>query len=189
MGRPCRTSFRLSNVRTRIFSLQTKLVDHSQWVWRHWRTTETPFWLQPSVVYTFPFTPRIWRTTTQAHALLEVPATAIVIEFFLHLVAMEWILVIFLRIQRKSMKEDACKGLRSNGATRCLQIFGENPHTNGFHEFILFCCKKIFCSWRRSTVTDGEGVKTTPQKTRFRSVNKTPEDSWVPFVCSSVVSL
>ena len=53
--------------------------------------------------------------------LLEVPATAIVIEFFLHLVAMEWILVVFLRIQRKSMKEDACKGLRSNGATSCVR--------------------------------------------------------------------
>ena len=47
------------------------------------------------------------------------------IEFFLHLVAMERILVVFLRIQRKSMKEDVCKGLRSNGATRCLQNFGE----------------------------------------------------------------
>ena len=30
----------------------------------------------------------------------------IVIEFFLHLVAMERILVVFLRIQRKSTKED-----------------------------------------------------------------------------------
>ena len=58
-----------------------------------------------------PFTPRIWRTTTQTAALLEVPETAPIIEFFLHLVAMEWILVVFLRIQRKSMKEDACKGL------------------------------------------------------------------------------
>ena len=35
-------------------------------------------------------------------------------------------LVVFLRIQRKSIKK---KGLRSN----------EKPHTNGFHEFILFC--------------------------------------------------
>ena len=48
-------------------------------------------------------------TTTQAHAILEVPAMATVIEFFLQLVAMEWILVVFIRIQRKSMKEDACK--------------------------------------------------------------------------------
>ena len=79
---------------------------------------------------------RIWRTTTQAHAILEVPATATVIEFFFHLVAMEWIPV-FLRIQRKSMKEDACKGLWLNGATRCLPIFGLKPQTNGFHEFNL----------------------------------------------------
>ena len=42
--------------------------------------------------------------------------------------------------------------------------------TNGFHEFILFWCRLIVYSWRRSTVTDGS-VKTTPQKTRFRSVN------------------
>ena len=33
------------------------------------------------------------------------------IEFFLQLVTMERILVIFLRIQRKTMREDACKGL------------------------------------------------------------------------------
>ena len=51
------------------------------------------------------------RTTTQTAALLEVPGTAPVIKFFLQLVAMEWILVVFLRIQRKSMKEDACKDL------------------------------------------------------------------------------
>ena len=94
-------------------------------------------------VYTKPFTPRIWRTTTQAHALLKVPATAIVIEFFLHLEAMERILVIFLRIQRKSVKEDACTGLRSNGATRCLQIFGEKPHTNGFLTNLFFFLLQI----------------------------------------------
>ena len=51
-----------------------------------------------------------WRTTTQTVAILEVPGTAPIIEFFLHLVSMEWILVVFLRIQRKSMKEDAYKG-------------------------------------------------------------------------------
>ena len=59
------------------------------------------------------------------------------IEFFLHLVAMERSLVVFPRIQRKSVKEDASKGLRSNGATRCLQIFGENlrrmAFTNSFY--------------------------------------------------------
>ena len=51
----------------------------------------------------------IWRTTTEADAPLEVPGRAPIIEFFLQLVAMEWILVVFIRIQRKSIKEDACK--------------------------------------------------------------------------------
>ena len=80
---------------------------------------EKTFWLQPSIVYIKPFTPRIWRKTTPTGAL---PATAPVIEFFLHLVAMEWILVVFLRIQRKSMKEDYDRTVqpvvcRSSGTT------------------------------------------------------------------------
>ena len=60
-------------------------------------------------VYIRPFTPRIWRTTTQTDAILEVPGTAPIIEFFLQLVVVEWILVVFIRIQRKSINEDACK--------------------------------------------------------------------------------
>ena len=55
--------------------------------------------------------PRIWRTTTQAHAILEVSATAPIIEFFLHLVAMERFLVELIIIQRKSINEDACKAI------------------------------------------------------------------------------
>ena len=143
MERSCSTRFHISNDRIRIFSLQTKLVDLSHLVWKHWRTIEKTFWLQPSVVYIKPFTPRSWRTTTQAHALLEVPETATVIEFFLHLVAMEWILVVFLRIQRKSMKEDACKGLWQNGATRCLPIFGSNLRRTAFTN--LFYCSLLCC--------------------------------------------
>ena len=99
------------------------------------------FWLQPSVVYIEPFTPRSWRTTTQAHTPLEVPAMETGIEFFLHLVAMEWILVVFLRIQRKSKKEDASKGLRSNGNNPLSADLWRKPQTNGFHDFILFCCR------------------------------------------------
>ena len=49
------------------------------------------------------------RTTTQAHAILEVSETASIIEFFLQLVAMEWFLVEFKIIHRKSINEDACK--------------------------------------------------------------------------------
>ena len=42
----------------------------------------------------------------KTHTLLEVQTMEIVVEFFLHLVAMERILVVFLRFQRKSTKED-----------------------------------------------------------------------------------
>ena len=66
---------------------------------------------QRSVVYMKPFTPRIWRTTTQAYDILEVSATASIIEFFLQLVAVEWFLVEFIIIQRKSINEDACKAI------------------------------------------------------------------------------
>ena len=47
----------------------------------------------------------------RAHALLEVQTMGIVVKFFLQLVAMDRILVVFLRIQRKSSKEDACKAI------------------------------------------------------------------------------
>ena len=47
--------------------------------------------------------------------ILEVPATATVIEFFLHLVAMEWILVVFLRIQRKSRNMRQAKACEWSG--------------------------------------------------------------------------
>ena len=128
---------------------------------------------------------RLWRTTTQVHALLEVPATAIVIEFFLQLVAAEWILVVFTIIQRKSINEDARKGLRSNGATRCLQIFGENLRhvscsiwqesskiLSRIYSILLqidrLLLTAVYCNRR-------ESVKTTPQQTRFRSVNNYKE--------------
>ena len=110
----------------------------------HYRTNETTFWLQPSVVYIEPFTPRSWRKTTQAHALLEVPAMETGIEFFLHMVAMERILVVFLRIQRKSIKEDGCKGLRSNGATRCSQNFGEYLRRMGVTNSLYFVTDRSF---------------------------------------------
>ena len=43
-----------------------------------------------------------WRATTVTNAILEVSAMASIIEFFLQLVAMEWFLVEFIIIQRKS---------------------------------------------------------------------------------------
>ena len=54
-----------------------------------------------AVVHITPSTPRIWRTTTQASAILEVSATAPIIEFFLQLMAMERFLVELIIIQMK----------------------------------------------------------------------------------------
>ena len=104
-------------------------------------TNEKTFWLQPSVVYIKPFTPRSWRTTTQAHALLEVPAMETGIEFFLHLVAMEWILVVFLRVQRKSKKRGCKQRFAIERGNPLSTDLWRKPQTNGFHEFILFCCR------------------------------------------------
>ena len=78
------------------------------------------------------------------HALLESPGTAPIIEFFLQLVAMEWFLVEFIIIQRKSINEDACKDLWLNGATRCLQIFGENLRRMAFTNLFYFVADRSF---------------------------------------------
>ena len=70
----------------------------------------------------------------QTQALLEVQTMEIVVKFFLHLVAMERILLGGLPKNSKKINK---RGLRSNGATRCLQIFGKNlrrmAFTNSFY--------------------------------------------------------
>ena len=71
---------------------------------------------------------------------------------------------------QKVKKEEASKGLWSTRATRCLQNFGENLRRMAFKNSFYFCYRKIVYSWRRSAVTDGECVRTTPQRTRFRDV-------------------
>ena len=133
MGRSCRTRSHLQNVRSRILSLQAKLVDLSQKVRKWYPTSEKTFWLQPSVVYIKPFTPRSWRTTTQTHAILEVQTMEIVVEFFLHLVAMKRILVVVNK-----------RGLWSNGATCCLQIFCENLRQIAFTISFYFVTDRSF---------------------------------------------
>ena len=64
----------------------------------------------------------------------------IVVEFFLHLVAMERILVVFLRIQRKSTKEDYDRTV----ATCCLQIFGKNLRRMAFTNSFYFVTDRSF---------------------------------------------
>ena len=66
------------------------------------------------------------------------------IEFFFLQVAMERILVVFLRIQRNVKKEVASKGLRSNGATRCFLNFGENLRQITFKNSFYFVTDKSF---------------------------------------------
>ena len=96
-----RTRISLITWQNQKISIQTELVHLSQQFWKHWT--------KRSVVYIKPSTPRIWRTTTQAHAILEVSILAPIIEFFFQLVAMEWFLVELIIIQRKSTNELTCK--------------------------------------------------------------------------------
>ena len=91
------------------------------------------------------------------------------LEVFLHLVAMERLLVVFLRIQRKSIKRMHAKVLRWNGATRCLQNFGENLRRMAFTNSFYFVTDRSFTADGGLLYPTG-CVKTTPQKTSFRDV-------------------
>ena len=71
----------------------------------------------PSVVYIYSSTPRIWRTTTQAHAIQEVPGTALIIEFFLQFVAVEWILVVFIIFKENQQMRTHAKHMMENERT------------------------------------------------------------------------
>ena len=109
MGRSCRWRSHLSSVRRRILLLHEQLVDFFQLVGKWHPTIEKTFWFQTSVVYIKTFTPRSWRRPTRAHSLLEVQTMETGIEFFLYLVAMARILVVFLRIHRKSRRKRQAK--------------------------------------------------------------------------------
>ena len=108
------------------------------------------------------------RTTTPTGAL---PATAPVIEFFLHLVAMEWILVVFLRIQRKSMKEDYDRTeqpvvCRSSGKTSDERL----SRTYSLSQIDRLELTAVYCNRR--------GEKgTTPQKDPFSQCEQLQENS------------
>ena len=58
----------------------------------------------------------------------------IVVEFFLHLVAMERILVVFLRIRRKSQQ----KRIMIERGDLLFADLWRKLQANGFHEFVLF---------------------------------------------------
>ena len=69
-------------------------------------------------VYFKTFTPRSWRRrTNRAHSLLEEQAMEVGIEFVLYLVRMARLLVVFLRIHRKSRKKRQAKACDRSGRT------------------------------------------------------------------------
>ena len=94
--------------------------------------------LNQAFFYSKPFTPRSWRTTTQADTLLETQRMENGTEFFLHLVGGNGVNPGGLpKNSKKSIKEDACKDLRSNGTTRCLLIFVENLRRTSKHDHVF----------------------------------------------------
>ena len=85
---------------------------------------------------------------------------------------MEWILVVFIRIQRKSIKEDACKDLWYNGETsgvRSLDITSDERLSRICFIVLYFVAIGSFTADVGLLQPTG-CVKTTPRKTRFRSV-------------------
>ena len=57
-----------------------------------------------------------------------------------------------LTIQK--VKEEASQVLNERRDPLFIVLWKKTSE-NGFHEFNLFCCRLIVCSWRRSAVTDG----------------------------------
>ena len=88
----------------------------------------------------------------------------IVIEFFLHLVAIGRILVVFPRIQRNSTKDD--------DRTVRPVVFGSLTKTSDeWLSRIRSILLQIDCLQLTAVYCNRRvGVKTTPQKTRFRDV-------------------
>ena len=101
-----------------------------------------------SVVYIKSFTPRSWRTTTRAHALLEVPSMETGIEFFTLLVGMARILVVFLRIDRKPRKRRQAKVCDRTEHPVVLQNFGENLRRMAFKNSFYFVADRSFTAYR-----------------------------------------
>ena len=101
------------------------------------------FWLQPSVVYTKQFTPRSWRRPTRAHSLLEVQTMETSIEFFPYLVAMARILVVFVRIHRKSRRKRQAKAFYSSGQPVVYRTLAKTSDEwlSRIHFILLQLCK------------------------------------------------
>ena len=136
VGRSCRTRSHLSYVRRRILSLQAKLVDLHNKSGNHTQPLRKRSDFKQELSTLKRLHQEAGEDQLEPISLLEVQTMETGIEFFLYLVAMARILVVFLRIQRKSKKKQRLVIERGNA------LFTElwrKPQTNGFQEFILFC--------------------------------------------------
>ena len=66
------------------------------------------------------------------------------IELFLYLVAMARILVVFLRIYRKSRRKRQAKACVIDRGNPLFTELWRKPQTNGFQEFIYFVTARSF---------------------------------------------
>ena len=103
-----------------------------------------------------PFTPRSWRTITRTHTILEVQGMETGIEFFLLKVAMERILVVFLRIQRKSRKRRQAKVCDRTGQPVVYRTLAKTlrrtAFTNSFFSWLQIDrlqLTAVYCNRRR----------------------------------------
>ena len=128
MGRSCRTRSHLSNVRTRrIFSSQTKLVDLCQ---KSPGNTGGPLRKRSDfnqALCTLKLcTPRIWKTTTQAHALIGSTRNGTHHRVLFPVGGNGVDLGGLKKNSRESIKEDACKDFWLNEETRWVRFLDKN---------------------------------------------------------------
>ena len=96
----------------------------------------------------------------------------IVVEFFLHMVAKEWNLVVFIRIQWKPMKRMHAKVYDRTGQPVVYRTLAKtsDERLSRIYFIVLYFVTIGSFTADGGLLQPTVGVKTTPQKTRFRSV-------------------
>ena len=117
-------------------------------------------------MYLRTFTPRRWRRTIRAHSLLEEQTMEVGIEFVLYMVGMARLLVVFLKKIRKSRKRQAKSWERT--VRPVVNSTLDKTSDVRLSRFFLLQTDRlqltaVYCNRRG-------GVRTTPQRTRFRDV-------------------
>ena len=99
----------------------------------------------------------------------------------------------FLRVHSKSTKKGACKGLRSNGATRWKQIFDENLRRIYFKNSFYFVTDRPFtvdcCLLQQTGITATRTPSTTRSTTRNPIMCAAIWNTWGTRECALCCSL